>query len=47
MEAAQASHSLEQLQIIASTLESILEDTSVLNIARQRAKRLLAKASSE
>lgn len=47
MEAAQASHSLAQLQIIASTLESIVEDSSVLNIARQRAKRLLAKASSE
>lgn len=47
MESAQASHSLAQLQIIASTLESILEDSSVLNIARQRAKRLLAKASSE
>ena len=47
MEAAQASHSLEQLQIIVSTLESIADDTSVLNIARKRANRLLAKASSE
>jgi hypothetical protein len=47
MEAAQASHSLQQLQLIASTLKSIVEDTSVLNIARRRAERLLAKASSE
>ena len=47
MESAQASHNLVQLQIIASTLESIADDTSVLHIARQRAKRLLAKASSE
>ena len=47
MESAQASHNLVQLQIIASTLESIADDTSVLHIARQRAKRLLAKVSSE
>jgi hypothetical protein len=47
MESAAESHNLAQLQLIAPTLESILEDASVLNIARQRAKRLLAKASSE
>jgi hypothetical protein len=47
MESAAEGHNLAQLQLIAPTLESILEDASVLNIARQRAKRLLAKASSE
>jgi hypothetical protein len=47
MESAAEGHNLAQLQLIAPELESILEDASVLNIARQRAKRLLAKASSE
>jgi hypothetical protein len=47
MESAAEGHNLAQLQLIAPTLESIMEDASVLNIARQRAKRLLAKASSE
>jgi hypothetical protein len=47
LESAAESHNLAQLQLIAPELESILEDASVLNIARQRAKRLLAKASSE
>jgi hypothetical protein len=47
MEAAMESHNLAELQIIQPTLESIAGDASVLNIARQRAKRLLAKAKSE
>lgn len=47
MESAAEGHNLAQLQLIAPTLESIMDDISVLNIARQRAKRLLAKASSE
>ena len=47
MESAAEGHNLAQLHLIAPTLESIMDDASVLNIARQRAKRLLAKASSE
>jgi len=35
------------LQIIAPTLDSIAGDRSILNIARQRAQKLLAKANSE
>jgi hypothetical protein len=47
MENAAEGHSLAELQIIRPTLESIAADSTVLNIARQRAKRLLAKANSE
>jgi hypothetical protein len=47
MESALENHNLAELQIIAPTLQSIADDTTVLNIARQRAKRLLAKAKSE
>jgi hypothetical protein len=47
MEDAAESHSLVEIQIIAPTLESIAEDHAILNIARQRAHRLLAKANSE
>jgi hypothetical protein len=47
MEAAMESHNLAELQIIRATLESIAGDSTVLNIARQRAKRLLGKANSE
>ena len=47
MEDAAESHNLAELQIIAPTLKSIADDTSVLNIARQRAKKLLARANSE
>jgi hypothetical protein len=47
MESAAEGHNLAELQIIASTLESIAADRSILNIARQRAQRLLAKVSSE
>jgi hypothetical protein len=47
MEDAAESHSLVEIQLIAPTLESIAEDHTILNIARQRAHRLLAKANSE
>jgi hypothetical protein len=47
MENLAQNHNLLELQIIAPTLESIANDTSVLNIARQRAKRLLAKKPAE
>jgi hypothetical protein len=47
MESAAASHSLAEVQIIAPTLESIAGDRTVLNIARQRAQKLLAKVNSE
>ena len=47
MEAAAENHNLAELQIIRPTLESIAGDSTVLNIARQRAKKLLAKANSE
>ncbi|HEY1939593.1 MAG TPA: hypothetical protein VGJ33_16805 [Candidatus Angelobacter sp.] len=47
MESAMEGHNLRELQVIASTLESIANDAAVLNIARQRAKRLLAKAGSK
>jgi hypothetical protein len=40
-------HYLAELQIIAPTLESIASDSSVLNIARQRARRLLQRAKAE
>jgi hypothetical protein len=44
MEEAAENHNLAEIQVIAPTLKSIADDTSVLNIARQRARRLLAKA---
>jgi hypothetical protein len=47
MESAAEGHNLAEIQIIAPTLKSIADDRTVLNIARQRAKRLLAKANSE
>jgi hypothetical protein len=47
MEAAFESHDLEELQLIAPILQSITDDISVLNIARQRAKKLLHNAHSE
>lgn len=47
MEDAAESHTLVELQLIAPTLENIAEDAAILNIARQRAHRLLAKANSE
>jgi len=47
MESALEGHNLAELQLIAPTLESIANDPAILNIARQRAKRLLAKSGSE
>jgi hypothetical protein len=47
MEDAAESHGLVEIQVIEPTLESIAEDHAILNIARQRAHRLLAKAKSE
>ena len=47
MESAAEGHNLVELQVIAPMLESIVGDSSILNIARQRAQRLLAKANSE
>lgn len=47
METALESHNLAELQLIAPTLESIVNDPAILNIARQRAKRILAKSASE
>jgi hypothetical protein len=47
MESAMESHNLVELQLIAPTLESIVNDSTVLNIARQRAQRLLAKANTQ
>jgi hypothetical protein len=47
MEDQSAGHFLNELQVIAPTLESIANDPAVLNIARQRAKRLLAESAKE
>jgi hypothetical protein len=47
MENAAEGHNLAELQIIAPTLDSIASDRTILNIARQRAQKLLAKANSE
>jgi len=47
MENADEGHNLAELKIIAPTLESIAEDSTVLNIARQREKKLASKANSE
>jgi hypothetical protein len=44
MEDAASSQNLAEIQVIAPTLKSIADDSAVLNIARQRAKRLLGKA---
>lgn len=45
MESAAENHNLAEVQVIAPTLESIAQDGSVLNIARDRARRLLARKS--
>ena len=47
MEDEAQSHYLAELQIIAPVLESIANDSSVMNIARQRARRLLQRAKDE
>ena len=46
MEDMAQNHNLAELQAIATTLENIMNDSSVLNVARQRARRLLAQAGS-
>lgn len=45
MEEAAENHNLAEIEIVAPTLKSIADDTSVLNIARRRANRLLMKAA--
>lgn len=45
MEEAAENHNLAEIEIVAPTLKSIADDSSVLNIARQRANRLLMKAA--
>ncbi len=47
MEDAAETSNLAELQIIVPTLKSIADDATVLNIARERARKLLAKAKSE
>jgi hypothetical protein len=47
MERQVENHELAELQIIATVLENIANDTSVLNIARQRARRLLEQSKGE
>jgi len=47
MEETAESENLQELQLIAPTLKSIADDTAVLNIARERAKRLLEKIHSQ
>jgi hypothetical protein len=47
MESAYEGHNLEELQLIKPTLESIANDPAILNIARQRAKRLLAQSGAK
>ena len=46
MEDLAQNHNLAELQAIATTLQNIANDSSVLNVARQRARRLLAQAGS-
>lgn len=43
MEDAADNHNLAEIQVVSATLKDIADDSSVLNIARQRARRLLAK----
>lgn len=47
MEEAADTHLLAEIQIVAPTLQSIADDESVLNIARRRAKHLLALAKKQ
>lgn len=47
MEDMAQSHYLAELQLIAPALEAIANDASVMNIARQRARRLLALSKQE
>lgn len=45
MQSAAENHNLAEVQVIAPTLKSIVQDASVLNIARDRARKLLAGKS--
>ena len=47
MEDLEESNFLAELQLIAPTLENIANDPAILNIARQRARRLLAKIPAQ
>lgn len=47
MERQAENHELVELQIIGPLLENIANDTAVLNIARQRARRLLEQSKEE
>jgi hypothetical protein len=47
METMAQGQNLAELQAIGPLLKSIAEDSAILNIARQRARRLLAKSSAE
>jgi len=47
MESLAESNYLSEIQLIAPTLENIANDPAILNIARQRARRLLAKGSTQ
>jgi len=47
MEETADTENLQELQVIAPTLKSIADDTAVLNIARDRANRLLEKIHSQ
>src|SRR5438270_5312236 len=47
MESMAESNFLAELQLIAPTLKNIADDPAILNIARQRARRLLGKSSSQ
>lgn len=44
MEDAADNHNLAEIQVVSSILKDIADDSSVMNIARQRARRLLAKS---
>lgn len=46
MEETAETENLQEMQLIAPTLKSIADDTAVLNIARNRARRLLEKIHS-
>jgi hypothetical protein len=46
LEHLEADHQLAELQVISPTLERIANDNGIMNIARQRARRLLEKSRS-
>ncbi len=47
LEHLEAQHDLAELQVIAPTLERIVNDNAIMNIARQRARRLLEKSNAQ